>query len=273
MSSTSGAPAFNASQWAAINAATSSQMLAHVAKFMAPISKALAEDHGVHHGTGSFCEFGGKKFILTNEHVAREQATVQLAYTQHGSEAVLKILKSFYSLGPPVDVAVSHIEDAIWHTHSKGAQPIPSSRFGLQHAPADGELLFLAGYSGERSVFGYDQLNSRGTPYLTQECSYTGDGFDPAYHFAIHYNPAGATRIDGKSGGLPKPDGLSGSLVWNTRVVEMLTSGQPWTPDAAYVTGIVWGWPTDSACLVATKVEQMQLATLSQHAAQDLPSC
>jgi hypothetical protein len=48
---------------------------------------------------------------------------------------------------------------------------------------------------------------------------------------------------------------MSGSLVWNTRAVETLRSRGSWDPGLACVTGIVWGWPSSSPALLATKIE------------------
>lgn len=97
-----------------------------------------------------------------------------------------------------------------------------------------------------------------GTPYLTQECPFpkTVEGADSKYHFSLFYLPDLAENIDGTSR-LPDPHGFSGSLVWDTKLVSCIQSGEQWNPNMAKVTGIVWGWPSSSGSILATKVEHM----------------
>ncbi len=81
--------------------------------------------------------------------------------------------------------------------------------------------------------------------------------FSSRFHFGINYRPDLAKNVIGTKG-LPLPPGLSGSTVWNTRFVVAKMAGRPWTPDLAQVTGVVWGWPTDQGCLVATRAEYVR---------------
>jgi hypothetical protein len=60
--------------------------------------------------------------------------------------------------------------------------------------------------------------------------------------------------VNGKDG-LPLPPGLSGSTVWNTGFVAARIAGVPWTSALAKVTGVIWGWSSAHACLIATRAE------------------
>lgn len=78
--------------------------------------------------------------------------------------------------------------------------------------------------------------------------------FKARFHFGIDYKPNLAINVIG-SYGLPCPPGLGGSAVWNMRFVESRSVGEPWTPACARITGIVWGWPSDLGCIIATRAE------------------
>ena len=58
------------------------------------------------------------------------------------------------------------------------------------------------------------------------------------------------------------PHGFSGSLVWDTKFISCRQKGKEWRPELAKITGIVWGWPSASACILATKVEHLKIAEL-----------
>lgn len=93
---------------------------------------------------------------------------------------------------------------------------------------------------GEGRVF-FDTLEVDGTAYLCRGAplpSYTR--LDRQIHFALEYNRDLATRTFAAHG-LPKPSGMSGSLVWNTRFVECCNEGKEWTPGYADA-GMIWFW-------------------------------
>lgn len=163
----------------------------------------------------------------------------------------------------PIDIAISKISAEIWDQYATYAQAIPLQRFAKTHNPVKHELLFFLGYSGERSSFYFNNLISRGTPYLTQECPLpTGiEDVDSEHHFSLFYKPDLATSIDGTSV-LPDPHGFSGSLIWDTKRAYCLQENILWDPSMAEITGIVWGWPSSDACILATKVEHFRLTDL-----------
>lgn len=244
-----------------------SEMMAHVAPFVTPISMVISHDHGEAWGTGSYISLNSRRFLITNEHVARKLKSHSIGHQFHGNDSVVRCLNPMVALPAPEDVAVALIEEAVWGICEHHAATIPYSRFATKHAPVDGELLFMAGYSGERSFFSFGTLVSPGTPYLTQEVDVPLEHGEPAFHFALHYWPDRATATEERARGLPDPHGFSGSLIWNTRFVEVSNAGGAWKPEDACVTGIVWGWPSSGAgCLVATRVEHLDLPIMTQAA-------
>jgi hypothetical protein len=127
----------------------------------------------------------------------------------------------------------------------------------LAHAPVQGEILFFKGYKGASVPFAFGSLFTNATSYGTQQVPLPEDKrFNSRFHFGLDYRPDLATALDGRD--LPRPDGFSGSLIWNTRFVECGQNGQPWSVDCAQITGLVWLWVPEAACLVATRVEYVR---------------
>jgi hypothetical protein len=257
---------FTAAEWPGVVNAAVTRMAAKVGPYTTPISQVTDHDNGDHWGTGSYCEFAGQRFLLTNEHVAAKLETNSLAHKFYGDDHYFRFRHAFSAIGAPYDTALVRIDDREWTMFAHDALAIPATLFASVHAPVETELLFILGYTGERSQFVYGTLFTEGTPYLARECPLPADSNCISdFHFAMNYNPALATPVNPKGRQLPLPPGMSGSLVWNTRLVEQRMCGQEWSPADARVTGIVWGWPSDT-CIVATKVEHMQLQELVQRA-------
>ncbi|RZG06794.1 hypothetical protein EXT48_07460 [Pseudoalteromonas sp. CO348] len=250
-------------KWQEICADTAKRMIVHVQPYLSPISRVLSEKEGEHLGSGSYIEVEGKKYIITNEHVAKHLSTHSLTHQFKENDSVLRLTKPVVAEAAPVDVAISEIPDSSWSLVEHSGLTIPEERFAATHSPAEHECLFFAGYSGERSKFLFEHLITPGTPYLTQQCPFpqTVKEADEEFHFSLFYPPDLATSIDGTSH-LPDPHGFSGSLVWDTKRVACLKAGVEWSPEMAEVTGIVWGWPSSEACILATKVEHINLKAL-----------
>lgn len=217
------------------------KMLEHVKSYTTPISKVIRNDYGEHWGSGSFVSHNGSRYLITNEHVAKELGSYPLAHQFYDAECVVRITKPMCAKEYPIDLALSRIPDEVWSICNHKSEPISLDRFSVKHDPVKGELLFMVGYSGDRACFYFGTPNSPGTLYLTQEVDFPTDIGDSSYHFAIHYKPDLVSSIDGSTRGLPKPPGMSGSLVWNTRFMEFLQQERVWSPDHSQVTGIVWG--------------------------------
>jgi hypothetical protein len=146
-----------------------------------------------------------------------------------------------------------------------------SQRLAEKHQPVQYEFLFVLGFSGERSRYSplLGTLFSGGTPYLMQECL-TPPICTPDLRFSIPYKPDRTVSMSPKGHGLPRPDGFSGSAVWNTRFRECILTGKTWSPLISDVTGIVWGWNSRDRCLLATRIEHVRrfmLSALRQEAA------
>ncbi|MCG6115546.1 MAG: hypothetical protein MEQ84_10150 [Mesorhizobium sp.] len=238
--------------------------------FITPISGAIAEDSAVHVGTGGYIEWRRKRLVLTNEHVAREVANHSLARKCFDSVDYLHINNPWNVLAAPADLACSVVDDR-WNSARHSAMAFPDHRFEERHAPLPAEYLFVLGFSGEKAHFSpsFATLFTTGTPLLTQEYDDTLEpeetrrpirhpDFDPDYHFAMPWMPGSTTPTDGRASSVPlDPHGMSGSLVFNTRIVEFSRTGDTWTPGVVRLTGVLWGWDTADRFLFATRIEHV----------------
>jgi hypothetical protein len=209
-------------------------------------------------GSGSYVQLGDRRVILTNQHVAaiRFQGR-HLAHMFNEADNVYRILGSHYEIGWPIDLAVVPISPEAWSTQQHTSNSISLRQFASKHAPVEDELLAFVGFAGERVRFVFGQLVTEGTCYVAREVPLPQhDKIDPTFHFGIEFRPDLATSVIGTKG-LPLPPGFSGSTVWNTGYMEARKNGVPWTPELAKVTGVVWGWPSGTTCIVATRVEYL----------------
>jgi len=238
------------------------KMKEHVEPFISPIWKYEPENEEDIwlHGSASYLESKGEKFIITNEHVAKENLSYRFTHSFKGSENMLNVRQPFLSVEFPVDVAISKIDEDVWNQYCADGKAIPIERFSKKHDPVNGELLFFAGFSGKRAVVFLEECQGRGTPFLTQECKLPDSvkEADEKFHIAIPY-PTELVQTKDTSIPLPDPHGFSGSLLWNTKFVESMQKEVDWDPSMAEVTAIVWGWPSNAVCIVATKIEHINL--------------
>ena len=239
-------------------------MKAHVIPFVTPIARATETQPGdapgtttitgaALLGTGNFVCHNGRVVVLTNEHVAVHARTERLMYKLHGSENYHLFRKDFLTIPYPTDAAISEVDQLVWSQQSREARAVPTALVTDRHNPVDRELLFVFGFSGERSGFGFNTLVSFGTPYLTQEPEPKPEIH--SHHFALEYRPDHAIAVEPNAPGLPQPSGLSGSLVWDTKRVRCLLEGRKWSPELARVTGLLRFWASSSAMVTATKIE------------------
>lgn len=238
--------------------------------FVTPISGALVDGTAIHVGTGGYVEWRRNRLLLTNEHVAREVKKHSLARKCFDSSDYLHINNPYQVVAAPEDLAFSPVDDR-WNAVTHSAMAFPDYRFEERHAPLQAEYLFVMGFTGEKAHYSptFEMLFTTGTPYLTQEYdgalepeetrrSIKHPDFDPVCHFAMHWQPDATTPTGGKASSIPlDPHGMSGSLVWNTRIVEFAERGETWTPGVARLTGVLWGWDTSDRFLFATRIEHV----------------
>jgi hypothetical protein len=144
---------------------------------------------------------------------------------------------------------------AAWSDPTNASKAIEISQIALFHDPAQTELLTFMGFAGQRVNFHFDTLFSEATCYTTHEVELPQDDrVSPRFHFGMEYRADLALRVVGNSG-MPLPPGLSGSTVWDTGFVAAKIAGIQWTPEMAKVTGVIRGWISGHACLIAIRAE------------------
>jgi hypothetical protein len=213
-------------------------------------------EHGKGWGSGSYLRLGDSVFVLTNEHVAciRKESRV-LAHQFDGQEDIFAITGNHTELPLPLDLALLPVDMVAWNNTQHKSKAIETHQISLAHNPVPGELLAFAGFAGENVSFHFNTLFAKGTCYTAREIELPHDErFSSRFHCGIDYRPDLATTIINKDT-LPRPPGLSGSTVWDTGFVAAKMAGVPWSPMVARVTGVIWGWPSAHACVVATRAE------------------
>lgn len=234
-------------------------VVAAMTDYLRPYRTAIYEhkgEYGEGWGSGSFLRLGDKVFILTNQHVAciREESRV-LAYQFDGQADIRAIAGNHAEHLWPLDLAVLPVDMKAWPDATNKSSPIEVEQIALGHDPVPGELLAFTGFAGQSTSFHFNTLFTKGTCYTAREIELPQDErFSSRFHFGLDYRPDLASSVNGTDA-LPLPPGLSGSTVWDTRFVAARMAGIPWTPELATVTGVVWGWPSGHACLVATRAE------------------
>jgi hypothetical protein len=249
---------FTEAEWKGLIPDVVAQTTAYLRPYRAPIFEDHG-DHGAGWGSGSFLRLGDRIFILTNEHVAAAREQNRPLGTQLlDCDEIWRIAGDHLALPDPFDLALLPVGDHVWNASGHGSQAIEIAQIAVAHEPFPNELLVLSGFAGERVKFIYSTLCSQATCYTAREIVLPYDArFSERFHFGIDYRPDLAADVIDKKG-LPLPPGLSGSTVWNTGLVEARAAGLTWSPDMARVTGVVWGWPSDQACLVATRAEYLR---------------
>lgn len=223
------------------------------------ISEELSATEGQLQGSGSYLEIAGRRWLLSNEHVLKQWQTKQFTHAFDDCDEIYRLLGQPRALEKyPLDAALWEIPDAVWNMHAHQSFPVPEALLAQRHAPVDGEMLFLCGYPQERSHFHFGTLSNTAVPLLTHELRAPPvDDLHPNYVF-LGYSPEHALRVNPHGAWLSVAPGLSGSLVWNTRLFECINQGQAWSPDLARVTGMIVRSDTPVVALQMLRVEVLR---------------
>ncbi|MFG1364056.1 hypothetical protein [Xanthobacter versatilis] len=243
--------------WKQINDQVADAMLVHTRPFCTPLGTETERLVRLV-GTGYYIQREVRCILLTCEHVAREQP---MHYRFNGADNV------FQNPGPwtmdkhPIDAAFAPINEPLWQACPHQAAAIPFGSFASMHRLSQPEeLLFFRGYAGEnaRYAFGVHQTNASG--YCTQEKKGTGDD----QIFELFWEPEN-TQMTASTSIAARTEmkwedarGFSGSLVWNTRYLEVTGEGRKWSPDDAVVTGLLRRWDDETRTLLVWRVEHLR---------------
>jgi len=158
------------------------------------------------------------------------------------------------------DIAYHQVASSAWSATAHRAVAIPFDRFAAEHRlDRPEELIFLMGFAGENSHYGFGQHDAYGSGYLSQQKPAVGTDI-----FEMLWVPGAARFATGTSDqakanmAVNDARGFSGSLAWNTRYLEVISQGGQWTPLNAVVTGLVRRWDPDTQTLLVWRVEHVR---------------
>jgi hypothetical protein len=141
-----------------------------------------------------------------------------------------------------------------------------------RYDPVEDELLFWLGFPGStnirhdppiptrtrRDIFG--EVQNDAYPVLTRAGNYpafVNSHFDSVYHFLLDYPEKAVSKGDVERD-LAHPMGMSGSLIWDTKVAWALRNGVNWDPNMARVCGVAFRAAAKPDVVIATKIEHIR---------------
>lgn len=242
--------------WTAAKHRVTDEMRSFTRPFASPLTVETRETVRLK-GTGSYVLWTEQRLLLTCEHVAREQP---IHYRFCGSDAVYEHPGPWTMDPHPFDAAFARITDEQWRATDHQSAGVPSVKFAERHSISQpAELLFFRGYAGENAAYGFGVHEANGTGYCSQEVAGAGDD----QIFELFWDPlqgqiTNGTTAEAASAMLfDNPEGFSGSLVWNTRYLEMTASDEAWSPAAAAVTGLLRRWDPKTKTLLVWRAEHL----------------
>lgn len=250
----------NSQNWAQSCETVTKAMADFTRPYITPISSPdkYVNSRGTHKGTGNFVNLFGKRLLITNEHVIKKNEDHGNAIMFHGNDTYFRPTRTFPAIEFPYDTAIGHISDDTWNNTfpSHQAKAIPESKILSSHADNLEEIFFVQGFPGQLSMQLTGLLNTQSASISTQQLSYSSQQISTDSHFAIHFAPH---KLDESVRNLDDPEGMSGSLVWNTRFFECQSLGKTWSPDEAVVTGLAYSFDEDSK-IYCIKIERVREA-------------
>lgn len=237
--------------WGEISSVVTDRMKIYTRPFVAILAG------GINVGTGSFIE-REQICLLTCEHVARFDPVAY--YLDEGGTTSLQPETWCVEPDESKGVALASVSAVEWERIATTARPLPMTKIAQSHGPVKDELLFFRGIAGVNvgyiGNFGSDSI-------LSGYCSQEKHGTDDKDIFEILWSPKNTTLSQGTSEDVRErvkydnPAGFSGSLVWNTRFVELGCDFSRWSPDQAVVTGLLRRYDDRTNTLLAWRVEHL----------------
>lgn len=258
-----------------VHASVTNAMRTHVAAVAARISLSREEGYGEAWGTGTYVLGKLGTALVSNKHVLVDDipAFARLAHLPGPTDDYVEIRGATVSVPWPVDAAsvtLAGLPDGCFQ------QAVPLNLFDERFAPLDGEFLFWMGFPGTTALRNEAVTEGRkrmtrykpilelpGLGMLSQvDKGWDGkhDYFVPDKHVALFYPPIATDAITGEPTALPNAKGMSGSFLWDTKVVVSMRDGKPWSPADSRICGLVWGVLDHPEVVLATRIEHVRAA-------------
>lgn len=244
-------------EWVEMTGQVADAMKRYTRSLVTPLSTSNGEGVWLV-GSGSYVMIGGRRVLLTCEHASRDHP---MEYRFFGSDAVFRHPGPFVCERDPVDAAFAPMTDEAWTAVEHQADTVAYERFAPMHHLANpAELLFFRGFAGENARYGFGEHQANASGYCSQA---TPVNSPDSRILEIHWEPQKMRFTEDTSDEArlamkhEDPRGFSGSLVWNTRFVEILDTGRTWSPDCAVVTGLLHRYDPETKTLLALRVEHL----------------
>lgn len=265
----------NQAVWGQLCSDVTTRMSKYVANFVTPLSMSKEYGSGVAWGSGTYIKGAQHVWVLTAGHVVMEvPAGGRLAHLPVPDGEYNGAFGTPEVKGGAEDVAALPVYPDPKFLPAPG-RVLPQSAIAQCFEADEDELLFWIGFPGHAvnrddlatpatlRVSMYEQLSTPWKPMLMQAikdvASVTHPAFNSTKHVAVHYPERGTRASDGQDVPLPHPKGMSGSALWNTRVIASMKAGIRWEPEMSEVCGVIWGAPPEKPLAVfATKIEHVR---------------
>lgn len=205
------------------------------------------------HGSASFLKQEDEIFLITNNHVVNfdmdgKPVKSTLYWPKWNDGEYHQIQKNFACHTRPRDVAISKISDVFNTGNFPQKKSINISKCAKFFNTHKNELFYVIGYPTKEPfqlLTKAQQLNCQ-VPDYNENC------------FVLNYSSLLSVMPDNISG-------ISGSLVWDTKILECIEKGTDWTPSLAEVVGIIFALVNNNEAILCTKFEKMGLCSLFKH--------
>ncbi|HTW68168.1 MAG TPA: hypothetical protein VME17_26315 [Bryobacteraceae bacterium] len=213
------------------------QLRDFLSPFVASISS--REPHSTvakHFGSGSFARMNETHFLLSNAHVlGRKDLTLGIVLKNNTE---MHTLTGAVPQSEDADLAITEIPAEDWDQGDRRA--VDAQLFNRPHDVPDGEICFFMGFPGAHSFSSVAErtVRTRAFPYAGQKVPRLTDDW-------VFYVNVDFKTMRDEHGQSVEPfdfEGVSGSLVWNTRIVECVTNGIDWSQFVVTPAGVVRGW-------------------------------
>lgn len=202
------------------------------------------------HGSGSFINYGDKTMLITCNHVVnfdKDGKPVQspLYWPKWNDGEFHEIEKRFACHLRPKDVAVANISSIFNSLNFPNKKAIKQDSFQKEFHDTKNELFFAMGFPTKE-------------PFLLLTNAMILKSGDPEYDencFVLKYDNLLTEMPDNISG-------MSGALVWNTKIAECIERGADWTPSMAEVAGIIFSGDKDDGGIGCVKIEKIDFPIL-----------
>jgi hypothetical protein len=224
--------------------------------------------------TGNYLKLRGSAYLVTNCHVVKEAVGWHLAHLPGPSDEYVACTNAIITDDWPIDVAMMRLTVP---PQGENRDVLSPQRLAPFYSPGANELLFWMGFPGSKAerrepVTGlnirhtwFGELETPAIPFLTQEFPATTPyqrHFDPDKHVLLHFPSKAMQTPEEPLRVMPNPKGMSGSLLWDTKFVASLSSGNTWSPNKAEVCGLLWAAHDKPEVAVATKIEHIRASLL-----------